>query len=97
MTANSKNQILFDNLKWPLLVYSALACLYTVNLSDKFKWFSWHPISMIVGFIAMASNAALMFNIIKFHSFKYNLIYINYKSILVRRSEAMITLKHTVT
>jgi hypothetical protein len=52
---------------------------------------------MIVGFIAMASNAALMFNIIKFHIFKYNLIYINYKLILVRKSEDMKTLNHTVT
>lgn len=53
-------QELYDQFKYPVLMYSILACLYIAALPGKYIWFSFHPIAMIISFILLASNAVLL-------------------------------------
>ena len=53
-------QTKFDNLKWPILAYGLIFGLYIAYLPGKFVWFSWHPLSMLVSFVVLASNASLI-------------------------------------
>jgi len=50
------HEFLFDITKGPFIAYGIVAALYLY--SSKGSWFSWHPFSMVVAFIAMAGNAA---------------------------------------
>jgi hypothetical protein len=63
MTAAEKATTLYNTLKWPLIAYSLLAGLYMTTVGKNagtWVWFSWHPLCMLVGFVAMAGNAALI-------------------------------------
>eukprot|EP01038_Epipyxis_sp_PR26KG_P013444 gene13444-18026_t len=51
----------YNALKYPLIAYGAISILYLHYIQgSKFTWFSWHPIAMIISFIVLASNAALI-------------------------------------
>ncbi len=41
-------------------MYTILAAGYVASMPGKWIWFSWHPLAMIVSFILLASNAALI-------------------------------------
>jgi cytochrome b-561 len=53
---------IFNALKWPLILYSILAGLYFgyVLPGGKWSWFSYHPLFMLIGFVACAGNAVLL-------------------------------------
>jgi hypothetical protein len=55
------NISLMNNLKWPLIIYGLLFGYYAAfKLPGKFAWFSWHPLFMLLSFITLAGNAALI-------------------------------------
>src|SRR4051812_17504446 len=56
----SYSQKMYNYLKGPILIYSILAIGYIASMPKKWIWFSWHPMSMVVGFILCATNAALI-------------------------------------
>jgi hypothetical protein len=58
--ATTKHQGTFNLLVGPLVAYSLLGGLYAAMLHGKWIWFSWHPISMMISFFALAGNAALI-------------------------------------
>lgn len=58
--ANPEYRRIYENVKWPLFLYTVLAALYTAYLPGKFVWFSWHPLAMVVSFIGLALNGALL-------------------------------------
>ena len=51
---------LYNNLKGPLVLYSIAAAGYVYSLSGKWVWFHWHPLCMLLGFVALAGNASLI-------------------------------------
>jgi hypothetical protein len=54
---------LHNNLKWPLIAYSLLAGLYMSTVGKNagtWTWFNWHPLCMLLGFVGLAGNAALI-------------------------------------
>lgn len=54
-------QSAFDTLKYPLVAYSLMACLTVYSFGGwKWSWFSYHPMSMLLGFVALAGNATLI-------------------------------------
>jgi hypothetical protein len=55
-----QHQKTFDLLKGPLILYTILAAGYVASLPTKWIWFSWHPLTMIISFVLLASNAALL-------------------------------------
>jgi hypothetical protein len=57
--SSSKAELLYSNMKWPVVAYTILGCLYTYNLKGNI-WFTWHPVAMLVSFVLMGANAALM-------------------------------------
>ncbi len=57
ITQSQKN---YKLLRGPLLVYAILAGLYTSYSTNRWNWFSWHPIAMTLAFVAFAGNAALI-------------------------------------
>jgi hypothetical protein len=50
----------FNNLKGPLIAYSLLFAGYIATKPGKYIWFSWHPVAMLIAFVALAANAALI-------------------------------------
>ena len=56
----TKMQKLHSTFKYPIAMYSILACLYVAAKPGKYIWFSFHPIAMIIGFVALAGNAILL-------------------------------------
>lgn len=57
----SKAQVLFDSVKYPLVAYTLMACLTVYSFGGwKWSWFSYHPMSMLVGFVGLAGNATLI-------------------------------------
>ena len=53
-------QKLYDTWKYPVIAYTLLACLYIVALPGEYKWFSFHPVAMLLGFVCLASNAIMI-------------------------------------
>jgi len=60
MSTKTNAQVLYNNLKWPTILYGVLASAYMASLPGKYIWFSWHPAMMIMGFVVLAANAALI-------------------------------------
>lgn len=62
MTSASKDRAisLFNALKWPLIAYGVVFAYYTAMIPGKIIWFSYHPPAMIISFVALAGNAALI-------------------------------------
>jgi hypothetical protein len=60
LSIKSKAQVLHSSLKWPIILYGILASAYIASVPGKYIWFSWHPAMMILGFVALAANAALI-------------------------------------
>lgn len=62
-TANSmvdQKRTLFISLWGPLVLYTLLGALYCALKPGKWIWFSWHPLAMLVAFVALAGNATLI-------------------------------------
>jgi len=57
--AQSPAQRAFNLLKWPLLVYAAMASLTIYSWKGN-SWFTQHPVTMFIAYVAMAGNAALI-------------------------------------
>jgi hypothetical protein len=51
---------LFKAFLGPLIAYALLAGLYLGFKQGKWVWFSYHPISMLLGFVTLAGNATLL-------------------------------------
>jgi hypothetical protein len=49
---------LFYVARWPLLLYGVVAAIYLYQ--SNFRFFSWHPFFMVISFISLAGNAALI-------------------------------------
>jgi hypothetical protein len=62
-TAQIKAQTTWEYLRIPLVAYGLVFGLYIAlktTTNGKFVWFSWHPLSMVVAFVTMTTNAALI-------------------------------------
>jgi len=46
-------------MKWPIVAYTVMACATIYSWTGS-SWFTQHPISMIVAFVGLASNATLI-------------------------------------
>ena len=60
MSSVDHHKSVFSMLMWPLILYGALAGLYVGFLHGQWSWFSWHPMSMLIGFVTLAGNATLI-------------------------------------
>jgi hypothetical protein len=58
--ANTEHRRTYEMIKWPVVVYSILAIGYLVSLPGKWIWFSWHPLAMILSFVTLAINGAMI-------------------------------------
>jgi len=49
-------------LRWPLIMYGIIFGFYIgyVKTHGKYLWFSWHPFFMMLSYIGLSSNAALI-------------------------------------
>jgi hypothetical protein len=59
-TAQLKATSNWELLRLPLVAYGTVFGLYIAFMRGKFIWFSWHPLAMIVGFVTLSTNAALI-------------------------------------
>lgn len=49
--------------KWPLVAYALLAAGYMATIGHTpgtWQWFNYHPLCMLIGFVALAGNAILI-------------------------------------
>lgn len=63
MASVDQSKKLHSTLKWPLVAYSVLGGLYMTTVGKNpgtWTWFSWHPLCMLVAFVALAGNASLI-------------------------------------
>ena len=63
MAAVDQAKKMHASLKWPLIAYSILGGCYMVTVGKNagtWTWFSWHPLCMLIGFVALAGNATLL-------------------------------------
>lgn len=51
---------IYEQIKWPVILYVILAAGYVASIPGKWIWFSWHPLTMIVSFIGLAINGAMI-------------------------------------
>lgn len=58
--ANPQARKTYELIKWPVIMYTILAALYVAFIRGSFNWFSWHTSSMVVAFIGLAINAAMI-------------------------------------
>jgi hypothetical protein len=57
------NTKLHASLKWPLVIYAIAGGAYMTTLGKglgTWTWFNWHPLCMLIGFVALAGNATLI-------------------------------------
>ena len=56
------HKMMLTNVGVPLTLFSLMAAFYSsyVLMGYNWIWFSWHPSSMIIAYVAMAGNAALI-------------------------------------
>ena len=52
------NKTMFNALRLPIVAYTLLAVGYIAR--SGVRWFEWHPICMMLGFVAMGANASLI-------------------------------------
>jgi len=55
----SKAQDTFNLLMWPLVAYTAMGSLYIYSQKGAI-WFTLHPVAMIVAFVGLAANSAMI-------------------------------------
>ncbi|KAJ1416538.1 eukaryotic cytochrome b561-domain-containing protein [Ochromonadaceae sp. CCMP2298] len=55
-----KNTNVFNALKWPLIMYGLVGGLTIGNFPGEWIWFSWHPLCMLLAYVSLAGNAALI-------------------------------------
>lgn len=55
-----KQQRIFDSFWAPLTLYGLLFGLYSGFNRGSFSWYTWHPLTMMLGFVTLAGNAALI-------------------------------------
>lgn len=63
MAAVDNAKKMHNALKWPLIAYSLLGGFYMSTVGKNagtWTWFNWHPLFMLIGFVALAGNAALI-------------------------------------
>mmetsp|Transcript_9959 Transcript_9959/g.17450 ORF Transcript_9959/g.17450 Transcript_9959/m.17450 type:complete len:198 (+) Transcript_9959:65-658(+) len=60
MTIREKNVSIYQSLKWPSVVLTTCASAYLGLKSGSWIWFSWHPVSMLLGAVALPLNAVLI-------------------------------------
>jgi hypothetical protein len=60
VAGNEQHRKTYELIKWPVILYSVLACLYITSIPGKWIWFSWHPLAMMVTFVLLAINGAMI-------------------------------------
>jgi hypothetical protein len=59
-SALEKSTNVHNTLKWPLIMYGLLGGLTIGNVFGEWVWFSWHPMCMLLAYVSLAGNAALI-------------------------------------
>jgi hypothetical protein len=59
MADTSKAQTVLSVLTLPIIAFTVVASYYTAYKKGEFVWFSYHPVSMIVAFVGLASYGIL--------------------------------------
>lgn len=49
-----------SSFRGPLIAYGFLFGFYAATAKGKWDWFSWHPLSMVIGFVTLSGNAILL-------------------------------------